>query len=123
MKLFVKDVISEPFTQALNELLECPNFPSLVSYELSKAVKELQEIQENFNKAKNDLFTKLGEKSEDGKTASIPKDKIEEFQKALEPLLNKEEEVKHAPVQIKKEELPQLKPMTLFHTSLILKID
>jgi len=60
-----------------------------LSYRLIKLTKKINSEVTDFEKARNELIKKYGKTDEKGIT-SVPKDKIEEFSKELEPVLAEE---------------------------------
>jgi len=76
------------------------DIPVMAAWDLMKIVKDLDTELEIYSKARKKLFNKYGEVDEKTKNQKIKEDKVEDFKKDIEELLNKEIEIKTKKIKI-----------------------
>ena len=92
MKVKTKDIINS--TQSLNEILSLGNLPIKYAFTFSVNTKQINEKIETYNKLKNDLIMKLGEKIKDTKDSyTVKQENIEQYNSEINSLLENEIEV------------------------------
>ena len=98
----------------LQTIAALENLPLRAAYDCAKLLQKMSPDIQGYDAAKNKLFEKLGEESEDGKTRSIPEDKRDEFFEELKPVIEKEVTIEASVVTLP-ETLIGLKPADLIN--------
>lgn len=92
--------------------------PVIVGYDLIKVVRVFAEELKVYNKIRTKLLKKYGKENKDKKTTTIPKEKVEEFNKELFKVLDKD-----IKVEVKKIKLSLLGDSVKLSTTDLIKIE
>lgn len=85
---------------ALAELAAIKGLPFKTSYWLGRLVRKLDAARREVEQDRGDIIKRLGVKSEDGKTYSVPADLWEEFSGAFGAVLEAEVDIDIGPIDI-----------------------
>jgi predicted phage-related endonuclease len=97
IKLTLRDIA--PMIESLNNVMNLP-LPAKESYRLGVAAKLIQDRITVYEKARQNLVAKYGERVEQEGVIRVKPENIEDFNKEIEGLLKEEVEVNMNPISI-----------------------
>jgi len=97
MKVKLSDLLK---MKPVIEKLIAQDVPVVVGYDLITLVRVFEIQLETFSKVRKKLFTKYGEEDKEKKTTTIAKDKVKDFEKEINKLLDKEIKVECKKIKI-----------------------
>lgn len=97
MKIKLREIID--MQNSLGVLVQL-KVPAKVAFKLGKAAKQVNVEFQDFNKAREDLIMRLGTKNEDKQLIEVPPEKIEEFRREIQSLLEEDVSLDFEPISL-----------------------
>lgn len=110
MNLKLRDII---YNEESIRNIQKTEFPMYISFRIKQLVKSIASDVDNFHLVKNELIKKIGIYDKETDTYTVPKDKMEEFTKELESVLNADVNIDFEKIKVEDCGKVAIKPVDL----------
>lgn len=97
MKMKLREVVD--MQNSLGILIQL-KVPAKVAFKLGRVAKQVNTEFQDFTKAREDLIMRLGVKDEQKQVIEVPPEKIEEFRREIQSLLEEEVSLDFEPISV-----------------------